>query len=47
MKTEQLNVLGLMDPFVGKYFSINYIRSEILGMTEKQMEEMDMEMQMI
>ena len=45
MKTEQLNVLGLMDPFVGKYFSINYIRSEVLGMTEKQIEEMDMEMQ--
>ena len=45
MKTEQLNVLGLMDPFVGKYFSIEYIRSEVLGMTEKQMEEMDMQMQ--
>ena len=44
MKTEQLNVLGLMDPFVGKYFSIEYIRSEVLGMTEKQMEEMDMQM---
>ena len=44
MKTEQLNVLGLMDPFVGKYFSINYIRAEVLGMTEKQIEEMDMEM---
>jgi len=45
MKTEQLNVLGLMDPFVGKYFSINYIRAEVLGMTEKQIEEMDMEME--
>jgi len=45
MKTEQLNVLGLMDPFVGKYFSINYIRSEVLGMTEKQIEEMDIEME--
>ena len=45
MKTEQLNVLGLMDPFVGKYFSIEYIRSEVLGMTEKQMEEMDIQMQ--
>ena len=44
MKTEQLNVLGLMDPFVGKYFSIEYIRSEVLGMTEKQIEEMDMQM---
>ena len=44
MKTEQLNVLGLMDPFVGKYFSIDYIRQEILGMTEKQIEEMDMQM---
>ena len=45
MKTEQLNVLGLMDPFVGKYFSINYIRAEVLGMTERQIEEMDMEME--
>ena len=45
MKTEQLNVLGLMDPFVGKYFSINYIRAEVLGMTEKQIEEMDIEME--
>ena len=44
MKTEQLNVLGLMDPFVGKYFSIDYIRQEFLGMTEKQIEEMDMQM---
>ena len=44
MKTEQLNVLGLMDPFVGKYFSIDYIRQEILGQTEKQIEEMDMQM---
>ena len=44
MKTEQLNVLGLMDPFVGKYFSIDYIRQEVLGMTEKQIEEMDMQM---
>ena len=44
MKTEQLNVLGLMDPFVGKYFSIEYIRTEILGQTEKQIEEIDMQM---
>jgi hypothetical protein len=44
MKTEQLNVLAAMDPYVGKFFSIDYIRQEILGMTEKQIEEMDMQM---
>ena len=44
MMTEKLNVIAAMDPYVGKYFSTNHIRSEILGQTEKQMEEMDVEM---
>jgi len=33
-----------MDPYVGKYFSTQYIRSEILGQTEVQIEEMDVQM---
>ncbi len=44
MMTEKLNVIAAMDPYVGKYFSTQYIRSEILGQTEIQMEEMDDQM---
>ena len=44
MMTEKLNVIGLMDPYVGRYFSIDYIRQEVLGQTEKMIEEMDVAM---
>ena len=44
MMTEKLNVIAAMDPYVGKYFSTQYIRSEILGQTEIQIEEMDAQM---
>ena len=44
MMTEKLNVIAAMDPYVGKYFSTQYIRSEILGQTETQIDEMDEQM---
>ena len=44
MMTEKLNVIAAMDPYVGKYFSTQYIRAEILGQTEIQIEEMDVQM---
>ena len=44
MMTEKLNVIAAMDPYVGKYFSTTYIRAEILGHTETQMDEMDVQM---
>ena len=44
MMTEKLNVLGQMDPYIGKYFSVEYIRTQILGQTETEMEEIDAEM---
>ena len=44
MMTEKLNVIAAMDPYVGKYFSTDYIRSEILGQTETQIEEIDVQM---
>ena len=44
MMTEKLNVIAAMDPYVGKYFSTQYIRSEILGQTETQIDEMDIQM---
>ena len=33
-----------MDPYIGKYFSVEYIRTQILGQTETEMEEIDAEM---
>ena len=44
MMTEKLNVLQQMDPYIGKYFSVEYIRTQILGQTESEMEEIDIEM---
>ena len=44
MMTEKLNVIAAMDPYVGKYFSTTYIRSEILGQTETMMDELDVQM---
>jgi len=44
MMTEKLNVIGQMDPYIGKYFSVEYIRTQILGQTETEMEEIDVEM---
>jgi hypothetical protein len=44
MMNEKLQIIAQMDPFVGKYFSTEYIRKEILGQTETQIEEIDAEM---
>jgi len=44
MMTEKLNVLQQMDPYIGKYFSVEYIRTAVLGQTETEMEEIDVEM---
>ena len=44
MMTEKLNVIQQMDPYIGKYFSVEYIRTQILNQTETEMEELDVEM---
>ena len=44
MMTEKLNVIQQMDPYIGKYFSVEYIRTQILNQTETEMEEIDAEM---
>jgi hypothetical protein len=33
-----------MDPFVGKYFSVEYIRRQVLMQTEQEYKEMDKQM---
>ena len=42
---QRVALLGVIDPYVGKYYSSNWIRQRILMQTEKEMEEMEFEMQ--
>ena len=39
--TEQLSVIASMEPYMGKYFSAQYVRSKILKQTETEIKEMD------
>ena len=41
MMNERLNLVGAMDPFVGKYFSIEQIRRQVLKQTEREFKEID------
>ena len=42
---QRINLATQMDAFVGKYFSIEYIRKEILEQSEKEYREIDKQMQ--
>ena len=42
---ERMALLGEIDPYVGKYFSINYIRTHILHQTEDDIKQMNKEME--
>ena len=44
MMNQRMMTVTQMDPFVGKYFSVEYIRSNILGQTNKDMREIDKQM---
>jgi hypothetical protein len=41
MMNQRMMTVTQMDPFVGKYFSVEYVRKEILGQTHKDMREID------
>lgn len=41
---ERLKMLSYVDPYVGKYFSTEYIRKNVLRQTENEIKEMDKEM---
>ncbi len=41
---ERIQLITQMDPFVGKYFSTEYLRRQILMQTEKEFKEMDRQM---
>jgi hypothetical protein len=44
MMLQRVNLVTQMDPYVGKYFSIDFIRRQILQQTEKEMKEIDKQM---
>ena len=44
MMNQRMMTVTQMDPFVGKYFSTEYIRKNILGQTTKDMREIDKQM---
>jgi len=41
---QRINLATQMDPFVGKYFSIEYIRRQILQQNEKEYKEIEKQM---
>lgn len=45
MMNQRMMTVTQMDPFVGKYFSVEYVRKHILGQTNKDMREIDKQMQ--
>ena len=45
MMNQRMMSVTQMDPFVGKYFSVEYVRRNILGQKDKDFKEMDKQMQ--
>ena len=41
METQRVALLTQMDPFVGKYFSVDYVRRHILNHTDVEIKEQD------
>ena len=44
MMLQRISLVTQMDPFVGKYFSVDYIRRQVLMQTEKEFKEIDKQM---
>ena len=42
---ERLKMLSFVDPYIGKYFSSNYVRKNILRQSEEELRVMDKEME--
>lgn len=45
IRNERLKSLSAVEPYIGKYFSTEYVRKEILKQTEEQMKLIDKEME--
>jgi len=44
---ERINMLTMVDPFVGRYYSAEWVKRHILQLTKEQIEEMDKELDKI
>jgi len=44
VEKERLAVLQLIDPYVGRYFSQDFVKRNVLRQTEEEIEEMSQEM---
>jgi len=43
--TERMNIVNMIEPYIGKYFSIEYARRQILKQTDSEMEEIDLQIE--
>ena len=43
--TERLNTVGLIEPYLGKYFSAEYVRKQVLHFTDEEIEELDIQIE--
>jgi len=41
----RLQMVGMIDPYVGRYFSQEYVRNKVLMMTDQEIEEMDKQLE--
>jgi len=41
IRNERMNQVAAMDPFVGKYFSVEYMRRQVLKQTDSEIKEID------
>mgnify|MGYP001287249150 CR=1 FL=1 len=44
MLNEKINLITAMEPFMGRYFSTEYVRTNILGQSEVEKDELDVQM---
>ena len=45
LRNDQLGVVAAMEPYIGKYFSAQYIRSKVLKQSDGEMKEIDTQIQ--
>jgi hypothetical protein len=43
--TERMNIINMIEPYIGKYFSIEYARRQVLKQTDSEMEEIDLQVE--
>jgi hypothetical protein len=44
LMTSRLNVAQMLDPYLGKYYSVNWVRKQILMQSDEEIKEIDKEM---